>query len=217
MTPLEIVVRGHARRRYPAERATLRLTAQVDGSDRQHVYDRAVAVHDPLSRELAGLLDAGAVTRWHSDQLRVFSYRPSSDRGLRPLMYRVAVKIEAEFVDFERLSAFLDRWAVVDGIEVGYTEWDVTEEHRHTYEAALRREAVADATAKAQAFADAAGRGAVTAVRLADPGMLGNNDAVRFPAARMALAAAPAGGPSLELRPDDIELEVSVDARFAAD
>jgi len=121
MTPLEIVVRGHARRRYPAERATLRLAAQVDGSDRQHVYDRAVAVHDPLSRELAGLLDAGAVTRWHSDQLRVFSYRPSSEHGLRPLMYRVAVKVEAEFVDFERLSAFLDRWAVVEGIEVGYT------------------------------------------------------------------------------------------------
>lgn len=215
MTPLEIIVRGHARRRCPAERATLRLAAQVDGSDRQHVYDRAVAVHDPLSRELAGLLDTGAVTRWHSDQLRVFSYRPSSERGLCPLMYRVAVKVEAEFVDFEQLSAFLDKWAVVEGIEVGHTDWDVTEEHRRTYEAELRREAVADAAAKAQAFADAAGRGAVTAVRLADPGMLGGAGG-NFPAARMALAAAPSG-PSLELRPDDIELEVSVDARFVAE
>ena len=111
----------------------------------------------------------------------------------------------------------MDRWAAEEGVEVGYTNWDVTEEHRREYEAALRREAVADATAKAQAFADAAGRGAVTAVRLADPGMLGNTDGLRFPAARMALAAAPAGGPSLELRPDDIELEVSVDARFAAE
>ena len=53
-------------------------------------------------------------------------------------------------------------------------------------------------------------------MRLADPGMLGTNGGP-FPAARMAFAAAPAGGPSLELRPDDIELEVSVDARFVAE
>ncbi len=217
MDPLQIVVRGRARGSYPAERGTISLAANVEGSDRESVYRRALDVHAPLCRDLTELADAGAVSRWNSDQLRVFSYRPSGSGGLRRLTYRVAVKVEAEFVDFEKMSLFLDRWAVAEGVEVGYTHWDVTEENRLTYEAELRRHAVADATAKAQAFSDAAGRGPVTAVQLADPGMLGLGQA-EYGAARAMFASAPAGagGPALELRPDDIELDVRVDARFTA-
>jgi uncharacterized protein len=215
MNALEIVVRGHARGRYPAERATISLAANMEGSDRDTVYRRALALHNPLGQDLTGLRDAGAVTRWSSDQLRVFSYRPAADGGRRPLMFRVALKVEAEFVDFEQLSSFLDRWAVEDGVEVGYTHWDVTEEHRIAYEADLRRGAVADASVKAQAFADAAGRGQVSAVQLADPGMLGDGHQDR-PMGRAMFASAPMGSPSLELRPDDIELDISVDARFVA-
>lgn len=216
MNPLEIVVRGHARGRFPAERATVRLAADLEGSDRAAVYRRALAVHDPLGQDLARLRADGAVSRWSSDQLRVYSYRPHSDSGLSARRYRVALKVDAEFVDFEVLSSFLDRWAIAEGIEVGHIGWDVTEAHRVSYEADLRREAVADATAKAQAFADAAGRGQVTAVQLADPGMLvrGGFDP---PIARAMFAAAPGGGPALDLRPDDIELDVSVDAKFVAE
>lgn len=214
MTALEVVVRGQARARYPAERATVTLSANFEGTDRESVFRRAVALQDPLVRELDELRDTGAVTRWHSDQLRVFSYRPYSEKGARPLMFRVAIGVEAEFADFERLSACLDRWAVEDGVDVGRTAWDVTEDNRRRYEADLRRAAVADATAKAQDFADAAGRGAVTAVQLADPGMLGDHER---PMARMMLAGAPDAGPALELRPDDIELDVAVDARFVAE
>jgi uncharacterized protein YggE len=219
MQPLEIVVRGSARRRYPAERATVRLTAQYDGTDRQEVHRRAVGVHEPLTSEIADLAEAGAVTRWNSDQLRVFTYRPVDSRGARRRMFQVAIGVEAEFVDFEKLSAFLDRWAAEEGVDVGHTSWDVTEEHRAAYEADLRREAVADATAKAQAFADAAGRGRVTAVQLADPGMLsaafaGDDGAPRM---RTMMAAMDSGGPTLDLRPDDITLSASVDAKFVAE
>ena len=218
MRPLEVVVRGHARRRYPAERATVSLAANIEGTDREGVYRRAAGLQDPLAQDLDRLREAGAVSRWSSDQLRVFSYRPHSESGRRPLMYRVAIKVEAEFSDFEQLSTFLDLWALEDGVEVGNTNWDVTEENRRTYETALRSEAVADATAKAQAYATAAGRGAVAAVQLADPGMLGNNDGPRPMMARMAsLDASPRSGASLELRPDDIELDVLVDARFVAE
>ena len=219
MRPLEVVVRGHARSRYPAERANISLAANLEGTDREGVYRRAVGLQEPLAADLTELRDAGAVTRWSSDQLRVFSYRPYAETGRRPLMYRVAIKFEAEFSDFEQLSAFLDKWALEDGVEVGTTSWDVTEENRRTYEAALRSEAVADATAKAQAYASAAGRGTVEAVQLADPGMLGDNDRPPRPMmARMASADAAARGvPALELRPADIELDVSVDARFVAE
>jgi len=219
MTPLELVVRGRASGSYPAERATVNVAVSIEGTDRETVYRNAVRMHEPLTGDLGALLESGAVAKWSSNQLRVFSFRPSGE-GSRRLRYRVAVKVEAEFLDFEALSGFLDRWAVQDGVDVGYTAWDVTKANRVTYEALLRREAVADATAKAQAFADAAGRGAVTAVQLADPGMLGNGSGeAQYPVAR-AMFAAPGGrggGDSLELRPDDIELDVSVDARFIAE
>jgi uncharacterized protein YggE len=215
MRPLEVIVRGQARGKYPAERATLGLAANVEGADRQDVYHRAVGLQEELALDLDRLLEAGAVTRWSSDQLRMLSHRPPSDSGNRPLMYRVAVKFTAEFTDFEELSAFLDKWAPRDGVEVGHTEWDLTEENRRKHEALLRSAAVADATVKAQAFASAAGRGSVEAVQLADPGMLGDHN--RPQVTRMAMASAGGGAPSLELRPDDIGLEISVDARFVAD
>lgn len=220
MQPLEIVVRGRARGRYPAERATVVLAAQFDGTDKQEVYRRAVAVHEPMTAEVGELAASGAVSRWNTDQLRVFTYRPVDDRGLRRRMYQVGIKLEAEFVDFEKLSAFLDRWALQDGVDVGHTSWDVTEDNRAAYEAELRGKAVADAAAKAQAFADAAGRGKVTAVQLADPGMLGRGDSGYVgddgpPVARAMLASAAA--PRLDLRPDDITLYASVEARFVAE
>lgn len=216
MTPLEVTVRGRAQRRYPAERATVSLAANIEGTDRETVYRRAVELQGPLTADLERQ-HPGAVSRWSSDQLRVFSFRPYSEKGKRPLMYRVAIKVEAEFIDFEQLSTFLDRWAAHDGVEVGGTDWDVSEDNRRAYEAALRADAVADATAKAQAYATAAGRGAVTAVQLADPGMLTDDRPVARPMmARM--ADGPMGAPpALELRPDDIELVVAVDARFVAE
>lgn len=217
MNSLEIIVRGHARQRYPAERASVGLSATLEGGEREDVYRRAVALAEPLGEDLRRLQDAEAVTRWSSDQLRVYSYRPYSETKTRRLRYRVAIKFDAEFTDFEQLSAFLDRWAVSDGVEVGYTRWDVTEDNRREYEAQLRRDAVGDATVKAQAYADAAGRGKVVAVQLSDPDMLdtGHRSAPRVMA--MAAMADTAGAPELDLQPDDIELSVSVDARFLAE
>lgn len=216
MQPLEVVVRGRARRRYPPERATVRLSARIEGTDREGVYRQAVGVSEAVGADLTRLVESGAATQWTSEQLRVFSYRPHSDEGIRAARYQVNVGVEAEFTDFEVLSSFLDRWAIEDGVEVGHTSWDLLEDNRQEYEALLRRDAVVDATAKAQAFATAAGRGAVEAVQLADPGMLGQQQAPQA-----ATFAAPAGvsrqAASLDLRPKDIVLDVLVDARFAAE
>ena len=77
-------------------------------------------------------------------------------------------------------------------------------------------QAVDDAVAKAQAYADAVGRGPVRAIQLADPDMLSNS---AEPMSRMMVTGAPAAGgaaPTLELRAEDIHIAVSVDARFVA-
>ena len=219
MTALEVVVRGHARRKYAAERATVAVAASLDDAERTDVYRRAVALQDRLITDLRGLQDGGAVTKWTSDQVRVFSYRPYSKSGRAQLRFRVDVRVEAEFDDFEQLSTFLDRWAVEDGLEIGRIDWDVTEANREAYEAELRQEAVRNAAVKARAFAEAAGRGEVTAVQLADPGML--QAQAEYGASRaMALGAPagmPGGGPTLDLTPDDITIGAAVDAKFVAE
>ncbi|MDL9938953.1 SIMPL domain-containing protein [Gordonia sp. ABSL1-1] len=212
---LQIVVRGTARDRYRAERAVVELGVHLEDADKATVYSRAVGVHAELTTALGRLRDAGAVTRWSSDSVRVYSYRPSNAAGKRlDPVYTTRIRVDGEFVDFEKMSAFLDRWAGVEGIDVGDVSWDVTEENRRGYERELRARAVADAVAKAQAYADAVARGPVVATELADPDML--NHQPPQPMMMRAMAVADASGSALELRPDDVEIAVAVDARFVA-
>ena len=87
-----------------------------------------------------------------------------------------------EFTDFERLSGFVDYWAGKDGIEIDGIVWDVTVRNRRAYESDVRKAAVDNAITKAQAYADAVRRGRVTALQIADPGMLnGDGDQAPIP------------------------------------
>ena len=66
------------------------------------------------------------------------------------MVHVARVQIGAEFVDFERLSGFLDYWSGIEGVEVGGIAWDVRVKNRRSYEAEVRKAAVDDAVAKAQ-------------------------------------------------------------------
>ena len=216
---LEITVRGSAEQRFAAERATVTLAAAIESLDKQQVYDDAVSVLEPLIMQLRELADRGAVSTWASDQVRVYSHRPWGADGIRGEPQHVArLQITAEFTDFERLSGFVDYWAGRDGIEIGSVEWDVTVRNRRAYEAEVRKAAVDNAITKAQAYADAVRRGRVTALQIADPGML-NGGAERSPEP-LYLAASMNdrnGGAALDLTPEDIDIHVEVDAHFVAD
>lgn len=216
---LEITVRGEAQQRYPAERGVLRLEAAVEGADRGAVRDRALAIQEPLVAQLIELSDLSAVGDWSTDQVRVFSHHPwVGDRRSEDVVHTARISVVAEFVDFERLSGFVDHWAAHGGVEIQGIEWDLGVDNRRAFESDVRRRAVDDAVAKAQAFADAVRRGRVTAVQLADPGMLdsqGGGAPVEPRAYRMVADAT--GGSGLVLAPADIEIRVEVDARFVAD
>ena len=216
---LEITVRGSAEQHFAAERATVTLAAAIESTDKQQVYDNAVSVLEPLVTQLRELADRGAVSSWSNDQVRVYSHRPWTGDGVRGELQHVArLKISAEFIDFERLSGFVDYWAGRDGVEVGGIEWDVTARNRRAYESDVRKAAVDDAITKAQAYADAVRRGRVMALQIADPGMLnGGGDQMPIP---MTLAGSGMrdGEPrGLDLTPDDIVIHVEVDAHFTAD
>jgi uncharacterized protein YggE len=213
---LEITVRGSAERRFAAERATVSMAAAIESTDKQQVYDDAVSVLEPLVMQLRELSDRGAVSTWASDQVRVYSHRPWTGDGVRGEPQHVArLQISAEFTDFERLSGFVDYWAGRDGIEIGGIEWDVTARNRRAYEAEVRKAAVDHAITKAQAYADAVRRGRVTALQIADPGMLnGSSDHIPIP---FTMASADRDTAGLDLTPEEIVIHVEVDASFAAD
>jgi uncharacterized protein YggE len=156
---LEITVRGSAEATHPAERATVSMAASIEGSDKAQVFADAVALQEPLTKQLRELVDLDAVTTWSSDQVRVFSHRPWDHEGKRlDVVHSARVQVVAEFTDFERLSGFLDFWSGKDGIEVGYIAWDVTVKNRRAYESEVRKAAVEDAIAKAQVYANSVDR-----------------------------------------------------------
>lgn len=202
-----------------AERATLRMVVAVEGEDRTAVVEEAGAVQEPLTDQLRSLADRGAVATWSSDQVQVYSRRPwSGDVQSSTLVHTARLHVTSEFTDFERLSGFIGHWAALEGVEVLGIDWDVTTKSRRLHEAEVRKAAVDDAVVKAQAYADAVRRGRVTAVELADPGML-EGEGGNLPPAPMTLARASAPGDEagLALEPEEIVIRAEVDARFRAE
>lgn len=218
---LDITVRGSAEQHFAAERAIVSMAAAIEGADKQQVFTDAVAIQEPLAKQLEELVELRAVSTWSSDQVRVYSHRPWVGDGQRgPMVHVARVQVGAEFTDFERLSGFLDFWSGTEGVEIAGVTWDVGAKNRRSYEGEVRKAAVDDAVAKAQSYANAVRRGKVVALQLADPGMLRNDAEGSGPSPMMAKASfdgAPRGGPELDLTPEDILIRVEVDARFQAE
>ncbi|QKT06453.1 SIMPL domain-containing protein [Gordonia sp. X0973] len=221
MSGLEITVRGRAERQYRPEQGTAILSAEFTESTSEEAHAKALELQSEVVAELTRLDETNALNAWHANDIHVFGHRPWIDgKESTEVVYTTRIAMTAEFLDFEALAAFLVEWAGRDGLTVSRIVWDVLDENRPRYEAKVRRDAVRDAVAKAQAYADAVGRGSVTAVALADPSMLGSGGDGGGPVApagamyARAMAAPPDSGPTLELRPDDVVIAVSVDARF---
>lgn len=213
-TRVEINVRGRAEERLAAERATISLDAHFQGRGKATVLRSAIELVEPLRTELEAM-SGDSVTEWSSGQIHTYADRPWSEDGKRkPLVHHASIEVRAEFVDFERMSEFLDGWAGRKGVQVGHISWDVTREHRAEVDTQVRRAAVADALAKATAFAEAVGRTRVEAVQLSDPGL--SHDQAGHDIAVGAPMLMSKSGPSLDLKPADITISATVEARFTA-
>lgn len=221
-----ITVRGEHSAWHPAERATASVAVHVDGPKRDIVFSKAVAA----SEAIRGLVEplaastAAPVTWWTSDSVRVWSERPWSNDGKQlPLVYHSAIDFSVKFGDFDALSTWIESVAAVEFATVGSIVWDLTDATRKTVTDDVRAAAVADAVAKATTFARSIGLGAVTALAVADPGMLWNassdgGDEVSpvFRGAMKMQAFDGGGQPTLALKPEEIVVASAVDARFSA-
>ncbi len=220
-----ITVQGEHSAWYPAERATVRASIQVDGPKREAVFSSAVSASDAVRTSIETLFDkqTGPITWWSSDSVRVWSDRPWNNEGKQlPLVFHAAVDFSAKFLDFDALSRWVEAVAAIEFVTIGSISWDLTDATRTSVTTEVRSRAVKDAVAKATVYAQSIGLGSVTAIALADPGMLGDPSAGGAAPAPMMRAAMKmqafdgGGAPTLALKPEEIAVASVVDARFIA-
>ena len=223
MSDVVITVRGEHEVRIVPERAIAHLTIRAEGPERGAVVERMAALTEPVRDDLAARRSAGTVVEWTSQRVSVWSERPWNNEGKRlaPVHY-ATVDYSVTFTDFAVLSWWAGEVAEREGVQLGWIEWKLTPDTRAKIERDVATEAVGVAVARASAYAGALGLGDVTAVELADVGLLTHHDRPEVaPAGRMLVAkasfAADAGGaPAVQLQPEDIVVSAAVEARFAA-
>lgn len=217
--PTEIIVRGSFSAFEPPERATVHAGVAYEGPAIEPVYERVVRELDVVKSSIQPLHnpDGGPVTWWSTDQLRTWANRPWNNEGKQlPLVHHASIGIQVKFSEFTELSRWVGRHiSDTGGFQLSRIEWALTTAHRDELVGQVHTRAVQDAVARAQRYADALGLGPVRPVAIADAGMLGRSPAaISGPVALRGMAAKAA--PEVELAPADIEVSVSVDARFHA-
>jgi len=224
MTETTITVQGSFSAFYPAERATVEVSVHHEAPKRQPAFDATLAAADVVRDNIVALHDpaAGPITWWASDSVQVWNEKPWSNDGKQlPPVFHARVSFTAKFSDFAALSRWIEAVSSVDSVSVGSIDWALTDARRTAVTAEVRSRAVKDAVAKASVYAQSIGLGSVTAVAIADPGMLGDQVRGAGDAAAVSFMRAKAGGagasePTLSLKPEDIEVASVVDARFVA-
>lgn len=223
MSETTITVQGSARRELVPDHALLRFTITADGPERAPVLEAVAATLDDVSSAIVALHDpsAGPVTRWSADRVGVSSHRPWSNDGTpAPIVHRASVAGVTTVSDIDQAGVIVDELAARELVTIDSLEWSVTDARLELEHRDVRALAVADALAKAEVLAAAVGLGTVTALALADPGMLDGSAPGPMPMPRteraMAMSAALHGDDGFSLRPEPIVVEVAVDARFSA-
>lgn len=215
-----ITVRGEHQTRIAPEEGVARLTVRTEGGERTDVLGRATDAASMLRAALTARHDAGEVREWSTGRLTVRSERPWNSEGKHlPLVHHASLEVSATFVDLDAFSGWLGEIAELDAVQLDGVQWMLTDATRAAVEADVAAQAVRVAMTRATAYAAALGLTDVTAVELADVGLLsgGAAAAASGPSPRMLMAASPMdSGVSLELQPAQIVVSAAVEARFSA-
>jgi uncharacterized protein YggE len=223
MTETTITVQGRFSAFYPAERATVEVAVHHEAGRRQTAFDATTKAADVVRTAIEALHDpaAGPVTWWASDSVQVWNERPWNADGkqLAPV-FHARITFTAKFSDFAALARWIESVSSVDSVTVSSISWALTDARTTGVTAEVRSRAVKDAVAKASVYAQSIGLGTVTAIAIADPGMLGDqvqgNGSAEAGFLRAAKMSAGGSEPALSLKPEDIEVSAVVDARFIA-
>lgn len=218
MSEVVVTVRGERERRVAPEHAIVHVTVRTDGPERGPVVERATALAGPLRDDLVAHQRSGEVVEWSSARVAAWSERPWNTEGRQlPPVHHASVELTATFRDVAALSWWVGEVADSDEVQVSSIQWVLSPETRAAIEREVAAEAVAVAIDRARAYAGALGLDDVTALEVADLGLLpGRRESAPAPPMVRAMAAEAAGQGSLALQPADIVVSAAVEARFRA-
>ena len=220
----EITVRGLARDSRDPDRAVMRIVVHAEARDWAEAHVAVTSAMSTLNTSIEALKAAhpGAISWSSTGQASQTSY---SNKGILRFSERVLVTIS--FTDFAAMS----EWAFAntnDAVQLQCIDWELSTGVRDTVRAELGQAAIEDARQRAETFATAAGLKIIGVAALADPGLLpggtsgSNGNQIDYGRMRMAApmgfaAAAVDSDRTIDLTPEPIETEASVEARFIAE
>lgn len=219
---MEIAVVGSHKAVLAPERATLHLSVGHEAEQ----MEPAVAATTGLANQVRSDIEALTATvpspiTWFAVlPLRTRSWRPYNKDGLiMPLRFAAVADVRVKFRDFTALATFAAHAGADSAVTLEGVEWALTEATRDTLKRKVLAEAVRNARERALLIAQASGADDVSAVEVADPGLLrdvgpGDLNPEGASLSRGVANAATVGSGALDLAPEDIEIAASVHARF---
>ncbi len=215
---MEISVQGTHEETVQPEIGRLHAGAKAEGGNKDEVLRAATDVVQRLHADLTRLHEAGQVNQIVVRPITTSSWRPVARGRQQAAIYRANAEVRADFTDFAALADLAARLGAVDGLELRWVEWRLTDATRRELDRTCLTRAVEQARDRALAMARAAGESAVAFVQLADPGLLRERPAAEafgMPQPgmmRSAMAADELAG--IEIRPEDLTVSGLVEARF---
>ncbi|WP_404433515.1 SIMPL domain-containing protein [Microbacterium lacus] len=220
MSEVIVTVRGEHETRVAPEEAVAHLSVRAESSERGAVVEKMSALTAPLRDDLAARKLAGGVADWSSQRVSIWANRPWNNEGKQlALVHYGSVEVTATFTDIAALSWWISEVSERDGVQIDGVTWRLTPDSARLTEAAVAAQAVRVAVERANAYAAALGLTTVTALEIADLGLLTHAapESATSPKMMRAMAMDSAGGgPALDFQPEDIVIRAGVEARFSA-
>lgn len=208
-----ITVRGSHEERIPAEEGVARIGVRVEHPDRGEAMARLAASGQRLRDQLEGPTAVGGLVSWTSSRAQVFTDRPWGPDGTRlDPVHHASLELRAVFDDADALSAWIDAATTDPAVQLDGIEWRLTHATALDARDRVARTAVEDAVARARSYAASLGLHHVSAIEVADTGLLSSEVATAGPM-MMKSAAADA---AVAVRADEVVVAVGVEARFSA-
>lgn len=221
MRGMEITVRSEATGRRQPELSTLWATASAEGTDRAAARQQVTAV----MQELVDSLDELGASRPDAVRSRVVAplatrtWQPWGDDGKRlDPRHEVTGRVRVQLADLEALADLTTAWSARDEVALQSPTWSLTDDSQRALHAEVTRDAVRQARERAEVMAEASGFSMVEPLQVADTGLLGGGDDQRVGQVQaFSAAGAGAADDGYDLTPQDVEVRVTVEARFRAE
>lgn len=212
---MQITVQGEASESLAPTRATVTANVQAQDLDPATAKARMSASTAIIHASLSALAETEntPVESWSMGAPTTWTSRPWKEDGSQgsPVHYAQTTFI-AVFTNFEAVSEWMEQQSNLDSVELPEVSWGLSDHEHDTVTSRVRALAVRNAKAKALEYARAAQFSSVEFIEIADVGLL--NSATAESASYGMMRSAKMD--SVTVRPQDITVSASVQARFTA-